>query len=596
VIQLKTAEAAERVLAPKLQGTRVLAAALADEPLDLFVLCSSIFGVTGGFGQVDYCAANSFLDAFAHHHSARGVRTVSIGWDGWQEVGMAVAAVSAHGDAKPAAAPVSSPAAPANGGLHPLLERRVPLDGGGVAYAGELSADRHWVLSEHKIIGTPTLPGTSYVEMARAAYSLETGARGVEISEVTFVSPLLVPGGSREVRVVLVPDGDAMSFRIESQAGAGAPGDTPWQEHARGALHPLDSPPARRDLSAIAARCTLSDQAAEALASFTSGNSLVYWGPRWSSLRRARIGMDEALVELELPAAFAADLGAFGLHPALLDVATAFGGGMLSGGRMLPASYGRVRYMAPLPGAFVAHLHSPRRAEGDEELTLDLTLMTPGGEVVVEIADFVMRRLVEGGRRPTATRAPTATAGQPAAAVSTDWIRPTEGVEAFRRLLSRGRFAQLTVSPLDLNRKIAAIRKRSEERSTAGPTAQASFPRPSLATEYAAPATATEASLTAVWQAVLGLERVGVQDNFFDLGGDSVIGIQIVARASARGLQLTPEQLFTHQTIAELARRLDTSGSPLEVPAAVEPEIVPDGGFDSDLSAGDLDKIFSQLE
>jgi len=61
-----------------------------------------------------------------------------------------------------------------------------------------------------------------------------------------------------------------------------------------------------------------------------------------------------------------------------------------------------------------------------------------------------------------------------------------------------------------------------------------------------------------IWAEVLGIERVGVQDNFFDLGGDSILSIQVVALAQNRGLSLTLEQLFQHQTIQELARRLVT--------------------------------------
>ncbi|MFL6234245.1 MAG: SDR family NAD(P)-dependent oxidoreductase [Thermoanaerobaculia bacterium] len=580
MIQLKTAEAAERVLAPKVQGTRALAAALADEPLDLLVLCSSTFAVTGGVGQVDYCAANSFLDAFARHHSARGVRTVSIGWGAWQEVGMAAEAAAAGAAPKPV-----RPAAPPLLESPPLLERREEGPHG-VAYTGELSPSRHWLLAEHRMAGTPTLPGTSYLELAREAWSRETGGQEVEISGVTFVSPLLVPGGSREIRVVLAGGDGATPFRVESRSAGG-----PWQEHAHGHLGPLGAPPARRDVAAIAARCTLADQTG-GWESFTSGSELVSWGPRWNSLRRVRLGADEALLEIALSPELAADAGAFGLHPALLDLATAFGGGMLSGGggQKLPASYGRVRYTAPLAGSFLAHLHSPRRMEGDEEVALDLALMTPDGEVLAEIEGFTMRRVA---RRSAPASSRPATGG------SADWILPVEGVEAFRRLLSRGRFPHAAVSPLDLGRVISSMRQRAAERSAAQQAAQAapSFPRPSLATEYVAPATATETALAEIWRGVLGLERVGAQDNFFDLGGDSVIGIQIVARASVRGLQLTPEQLFTHQTIAELALWLDAPGSPLEIPAAAaEPDVIPAAAFDDDLSAGDLDKIFSQLE
>jgi amino acid adenylation domain-containing protein/non-ribosomal peptide synthase protein (TIGR01720 family) len=71
--------------------------------------------------------------------------------------------------------------------------------------------------------------------------------------------------------------------------------------------------------------------------------------------------------------------------------------------------------------------------------------------------------------------------------------------------------------------------------------------------DYVAPRNPTEVALAHVWQEVLGLDRVGVHDNFFALGGDSILSIQMVARSGARGLNLTPRQIFQFPTIAELA-------------------------------------------
>ena len=69
----------------------------------------------------------------------------------------------------------------------------------------------------------------------------------------------------------------------------------------------------------------------------------------------------------------------------------------------------------------------------------------------------------------------------------------------------------------------------------------------------ATPRTPAERTLAAVWRDVLGVPRVSVVDNFFDLGGDSILSIRVVARARTAGLALTPGQLFRHQTLAELA-------------------------------------------
>ena len=66
------------------------------------------------------------------------------------------------------------------------------------------------------------------------------------------------------------------------------------------------------------------------------------------------------------------------------------------------------------------------------------------------------------------------------------------------------------------------------------------------------PTTEKEIILTKIWSEVLGV-NVGIDDNFFEMGGDSILSIQIIARANQVGLSLTPKLLFQHQTIAELA-------------------------------------------
>lgn len=77
--------------------------------------------------------------------------------------------------------------------------------------------------------------------------------------------------------------------------------------------------------------------------------------------------------------------------------------------------------------------------------------------------------------------------------------------------------------------------------------------RPDLETRYVAPVSEREKQLAEIWASVMRLPEVGIHDNFFDLGGDSIISIQIVAAAKRAGLQLAPRELFTYQTIAELA-------------------------------------------
>ena len=71
---------------------------------------------------------------------------------------------------------------------------------------------------------------------------------------------------------------------------------------------------------------------------------------------------------------------------------------------------------------------------------------------------------------------------------------------------------------------------------------------------YRAPASAVEEILAGIYAQVLGLDRVGVDDSFFDLGGDSILSMQVVARARAAGVLCRPRDVFVEQTVAGLAR------------------------------------------
>ena len=71
---------------------------------------------------------------------------------------------------------------------------------------------------------------------------------------------------------------------------------------------------------------------------------------------------------------------------------------------------------------------------------------------------------------------------------------------------------------------------------------------------YRAPSTPSEKILADIYAQVLGVERVGVDDSFFELGGDSILSMQVVARARAAGLLCRPRDVFVEQTVARLAR------------------------------------------
>ncbi len=88
LVQLKNTEMVNKVFAAKVDGTYILTHLLQGQPLDFFVLCSSIITTIGVVGQVDYCAANACLDAFAFMQNFENIKVIN--WNTWRDVGMAV--------------------------------------------------------------------------------------------------------------------------------------------------------------------------------------------------------------------------------------------------------------------------------------------------------------------------------------------------------------------------------------------------------------------------------------------------------------------------------------------------------------------------
>jgi acyl transferase domain-containing protein len=91
LVQGKSRDQALAVLSPKIQGTLWIRACLPTADLDFVLLCSSISAVLPSLGVSDYAAANAYLDGFAAaHDDPDGTRVLSVNWDTWRDVGMAV--------------------------------------------------------------------------------------------------------------------------------------------------------------------------------------------------------------------------------------------------------------------------------------------------------------------------------------------------------------------------------------------------------------------------------------------------------------------------------------------------------------------------
>ena len=342
LIELRPPDAASPVLATKVKGALVLDALLHDARLDFFVLFSSVSSILGLPGQIDYTAANAFLDAFARYLTARGrTHVISINWSAWQEVGMAAALSTQR--ARPRAPDVKP-------GAHPLFERCADR-GDSVVFSTDFSRAKQWIVAEHVVRGAEALmPGTGYLELARAALGQTADARAVEIRDAVFLAPFaLHRAETRELHVKLSRASHEIVVFSRSEA----------EPHMTGKVAYAEVPPARsHDVAAIAARCTERDDPSDGFLP----QSFMDFGPRWGNVRRIRRGRGEALLSLELPEAFAGDSAQYRLHPALLDMATGGAQALLPAFDSerhfsdVPFSYGRLLLRGGLPARLHSHV------------------------------------------------------------------------------------------------------------------------------------------------------------------------------------------------------------------------------------------------
>jgi acyl transferase domain-containing protein/thioesterase domain-containing protein/acyl carrier protein len=582
VIQLKDASVAASVLAPKVQGTLALEAALADDkhapPLDFLMLFSSISAFAGLAGQIDYAAANAFLDATAQARHARGEsNTIAVDWSQWQEVGMAAELANQLG--------LAPDALSGEDGVeigHPLAQRLLLDTRDERVVAARLSRATHWLLEEHQVKGGEALiPGTGYLDIVRNAFALrgEQHNGAIELRNVTFLAPFVVRAGEeRDLRVHLRGLGTpAASFTVVGRTAGEAYVNDAWTEHVRGQVaHVAAAPKADDSVAVISERCQQRTQEGAATPEH------LLFGARWNNIRRIQFGSGEALLTLELPAAFAPDLAEFPLHPALMDMATGGAQALVPGydesrDFFVPALYGKLRIHGALTPQLTSHVRWRADLNDDDTGTPDLahydvTIRDASGRVVVEIEDFTMLRVRDKAllAHPAAAAAPAparprATANNVLALGLRDGILSAEGAEAIERVLAANAGPQVVVSPQDLIALLAKLRQ------TAAPVVAAQTESAEAMAGYKAPATATEKMIAQMWAEMLGHARVGASDNFFDLGGHSLLAVQVINKLKkkiGKALPLTALlEAPTVETLAALINPGEASSTATHAPA-----------------------------
>lgn len=541
LIATKTTSEAEEVFTPKVHGTVVLDEVLRDVDLDFLCLFSSISSDVAPVGQVDYVAANAFLNAYARAHDTRdGRRVFAIHWGAFASTGMAARAFGMQ--------KIEDRIDRAARG--PLLTRWALRDGTWYL-EGELSPKMHWVLDDHRTAeGRAVFPGTGYLELAAEAVRELTREPRFTLEDLTFVAPLFVDDDRpRVVRVKIDGKNGTYDFEISSVAD-----DEPPIVHAVGKAGPCHDP----------AGGMVPIELGEGSEPLTPSQAKrLRFGPRFRVLRNRRsIGDREFVARLSLTAELAQDVEAYLLHPGLMDLGTGFAFDRIPGfteddGLWVPSSYGKLTAHRPLPATITSRVKLVAGSRAEGFAMFDVCLFDESGAPVVEIEGFRVMHLTS--LRSAGTTSPTPpTEAEPSSPAQRRLreqvelgLTNDEAIAALRAILTARAPSEVIVSPIALTQ----LAERAYD--AAEPTGGKKFERPDLSSEYVAPRDEIEASLVADWEDLLGVANIGVEDGFFDLGGHSLVAVRLFQRVRARyGVEFPLSILFEAPTIAAIADRL----------------------------------------
>lgn len=513
--------------------------------LDFFVCFSSRAALEGQVGGADYAAANAYLDAFVRDTSIPADRLISIDWPAWRGVGMAAGGLLSGAAGRSAVAR---------------------------QWQTVLSAENDPVTDEHRLGPVPVVPGTRHLDLVVEAFRavfLDGVEKPVQLNDVVFqrVLELTAP---RRVEVAFSTNGGSWTFSVSSAPlTASSPNEV--QTHVRGRIArwtPDGSGETRRvALDELYAK--LSEQ--RSLPPFGSDRQAFTLGPRWRTYDQVRsdpAGENQLLV-LSLPTEYQHEAAQHAVHPTLMDAATTSVRDLDKDDIHVPFMYRSMTVHRRLSGRVLSHLRR-RQDVPANSIVADLDVLDEAGTVLVEVQGFTMRRTTDPS---------TLVSARPAEEdVENVGISPETGADLLMTLLSARTPRQVAVRrfrdgrPEPLSVDAVVVTPRAEPRATrptpaprpvvSAPVAPQSPPEP----HAAVPAVAERADLAdqvrELWTAALGVADLSGDQDYFDLGGDSLTAVELMSRVRDRfGVDLSIGAIFDYPTLGSFTEELRRLGA-----------------------------------
>ncbi|MCP4147508.1 MAG: hypothetical protein GY757_07140, partial [bacterium] len=234
----------------------------------------------------------------------------------------------------------------------------------------------------------------------------------------------------------------------------------------------------------------------------------------------------------------------------------------------LPFSYKSLKIYKTVPSTLYSYYKDvdTLSEQGTKETrTFDILITDEEGNVCVEIREYTILIVSEEARARTEERLFGSTAGEKQPLVTHDSheatenvIAPHEGIDIFRRVLAAP-IPQVAIAIEDLHEMLlqafnldeTGMMEELEETAVSTPA----HLRPELSTPYTPPEDDLEQNLAAIWQSFIGIDEVGIYDDFFELGGDSLKIITVLSKTHKElKVKIPMAEMFKSPTISALAK------------------------------------------
>jgi 3-oxoacyl-(acyl-carrier-protein) synthase/NADP-dependent 3-hydroxy acid dehydrogenase YdfG/aryl carrier-like protein len=481
----------QSIMAPKTTGLKDVLRITT--PQDFAVLFSSMAALAPSLGQLDYAAANAYLDGVAQQ-SDHDCPVLSINWNSWRDQGAMVDAW-----AQPV---VQDDVIP-----HPLITRQSRYGDGRIAF--DLTASG-WLCKDHVVAGQAVLSGTTLAELILTGFAQMAGKTG-QIDQLVMTK--MVPTTAMtDARLVFHPEPAGCWFvEIVSSAGAGPDG-----HHAVGRVSLSNTVmPHELDTDTLVF---------EPVAEVNLAEGPVAFSGRWIC-DLAQAGSD--LMRVMLDPAFVSDCDDHLLHPALFDIATSVFAAMQTQGDALPVAYRGLCSFAPLPACVIVQ----RAGAG-------VVLYDIEGRPLAQIAELVFADAQDAAQTVVdiidSARLAAPVLDNPFAA---DSVSLNEGLSL------------LLDAPLDLSPQLFVSRQFA-----AGHGALQTAPAPTRQGQTVAGPVEIKPFLRDAWATFLGAPPTDDHDNFLACGGNSLVATRFIARIKdTLGVTISLRNFFETPTIDALA-------------------------------------------